>query len=161
MDNEKISHRIKENLYPFHLAQLLFLNHWTQWRELEREKKWLQTYISKFIQNKKHILSKIKNEKQKQISKRILNKNQGRAHEQVSLVNKTKVRSSQRLRPYQLNQAWRHDKRIVMKFGFYVRSILFSSSSSRSPSKWTVYVFNNYKAVDHDRDHLGSQAFPR
>jgi hypothetical protein len=44
-----------------------------------------------------------------------------------------------------------------MKFGFSVRSILFSSSSSRSPSKWTVYVFNNYKAVDHDRDHLGSQ----
>lgn len=71
MDNEKISHRIKKNLYPFHLAQLLFLDHWTQWRELEREKKWLQTYISKFIQNKKHILSKIKNEKQKQISKRI------------------------------------------------------------------------------------------
>jgi hypothetical protein len=26
MDNEKISHRIKENLYPFHLAQLLFLD---------------------------------------------------------------------------------------------------------------------------------------
>lgn len=66
MDDEKIWHGIKENVYPFHLARLLFLDHWTQWGELERER--VATNLQQQVHPKQEAYFN-KNDKWKQINK--------------------------------------------------------------------------------------------